>query len=362
MAKVVSSKALECQAYHLPSITIQADGETPATPTCRCSLRRNPEEGEFENSDDAQISKKQSILHQNDAPSPGLSPFASIRPPEPSSINDILRQHCRESLYVKPLYWTLHHLELLGCQFYAKIEKEENARHAENAGSFQGHSQGQPGDQVPNTTKLPPDTIIRRAGFSSTLKFYFNSRHVNSLSTYGTFLHTLYKSDGPRLAFLSLRDVGVRRNMSIRLRHVRRSSPEYRALQKKRDQVWPVNEVEDPYVAAVLIALAQKQQRQQHTAAVTQADTLNRGDASDGETKAYEVFLMAHSAMDKPCLYFYTARIPSSFLGRLDNPSLNIPSRPFRIKYHQISFSSIDAMKEDLKFAISVIYGEEYVF
>ncbi|KAL6699461.1 hypothetical protein J3F84DRAFT_185399 [Trichoderma pleuroticola] len=66
--------------------------------------------------------------------------------------------------------------------------------------------------------------------------------------------------------------------------------------------------------------------------------------------------------MEKPCLYFYTARVPSSFLDRLDHPSLNIPSRPFRIKYHQISLSSIHEMKRDLKFAISVIHGEEYVF
>lgn len=175
-------------------------------------------------------------------------------------------------------------------------------------------------------------------------------------------MRTSYESDGPRLAFLSLRGVGVRRNMSIRPWHVRRSSPEYKTLEKKRNDVRPVNEVEDPYIAAVLIALAQKQQRQQHAVAVTQADTLNRGDASDGESKAYEVFLLAHSAMEKPCLYFYTARIPFSFLDRLDHPSQNIPSLPFRIKYHEISFSSLDAMKKDLEFAISVMHGDEYVF
>ncbi|KAK4071980.1 hypothetical protein Trihar35433_4044 [Trichoderma harzianum] len=397
-----------------PSITIQADGETPATPASSCTSKRKPEEGEFENNHDAKISKKQVTLHHHEAPSPSLSSFASIRPPEPLSINGILRQHCRKSVYVKPLYWTLQHLELLGCQFHAKIAKEENARHAENAGGFQGQSQGQTGgDQVPwNTTKLPPDIVIRRAvkefsrytfpsilskvmrdilkgygmtckkqqvsplcdlpaiiivdqcksQFSSSLNFYFNGRHVNSLCTYGTFLRTTYESDGPSLAFLSLRDVSRRRDMSIRPWHVRRNSPEYRISEKKRNDVGPANEVEDLYIAAVLIALAQNQQRRQHAAAGTQTDTLNRKDASDGESKGYKVFLHAHTAMYKPCLYFYTARVPSSFLDRLDHPSVNIPSRPFRIKYHQISFSSIDAMKEDLRFAISVMHGEEYVF
>lgn len=144
--------------------------------------------------------------------------------------------------------------------------------------------------------------------------------------------------------------------------HVERSSPEYRIAEKKRNSVRPVNEVEDPYIAAVLIALAQKQQRRQHAVTGTQADTPNREDASDGESKAHEVFLLAHTAMDRPCLYFYTARIPSSFLDRLAHPSVNIPSCPFRIKYHHISFASLDAMKRDLKFAISVMHGEEYVF
>ncbi|KAF3069990.1 hypothetical protein CFAM422_006744 [Trichoderma lentiforme] len=196
----------------------------------------------------------------------------------------------------------------------------------------------------------------------SGLNLYFNGRHVNSLDTYGTFLRTSYESDGPSLAFLSLRDVSRQRDMSIRPWHVRRSSPEYRILEKKRNSVGPANKVEDPYIAAVLIALAQKQQRRQHAVAETQADTPNREDESDGESKAYEGFLLAHTAMDKPCLYFYTARVPSSFLDRLDHPSINIPSRHFRINYHQTSFSSLDAMKMDLEFAISVMHGEEYVF
>ncbi|KAH0522842.1 hypothetical protein TsFJ059_006629 [Trichoderma semiorbis] len=209
--------------------------------------------------------------------------------------------------------------------------------------------------------------ILRKCGMTrdkhSGLNFYFNGRHVASLYTYGIFSRTSYEADGPSLAFLSLRDVSQQRNMSIRFpRHVERSSPEYRIAEKNRNSVRPVNEVEDPYIAAVLIALAQKQQRRQHAVAGTQADTPNREDASDGELKAHEVFLLAHTAMDKPCLYFYTARIPSSFLDRLDYPSENIPSCPFRIKYHQISFSSLDAMKKDLKFAIAVIHGEEYVF
>lgn len=38
---------------------------------------------------------------------------------ELSSINGILRQHARQRLYVRPLYWTAEHLHLLGCVFIA---------------------------------------------------------------------------------------------------------------------------------------------------------------------------------------------------------------------------------------------------
>ncbi|KAF3069994.1 hypothetical protein CFAM422_006743 [Trichoderma lentiforme] len=115
MADVVPSNALDYETCRLLSTTLQADGETPVTTKCICNLKRKTEEGEVEDDTNAQISKKQRTLHDHDAPSPGLSSYASIRPPEPSSINGILRQHCRKSLYVKPLYWTLQHLELLGC-------------------------------------------------------------------------------------------------------------------------------------------------------------------------------------------------------------------------------------------------------
>ena len=40
--------------------------------------------------------------------------------PEPSSLNDILRKHNRERLFVRPLHWKPQQLQLLRCQFAAK--------------------------------------------------------------------------------------------------------------------------------------------------------------------------------------------------------------------------------------------------
>ena len=44
-----------------------------------------------------------------------LSTIATV--PELGSINDILRQHNRQRLYVRPITWTSDQLRLLECQF-----------------------------------------------------------------------------------------------------------------------------------------------------------------------------------------------------------------------------------------------------
>jgi hypothetical protein len=42
------------------------------------------------------------------------------QPPQSFSLNDLLRQHCRDRLYVQPLHWTAQHLQLLECRFVCR--------------------------------------------------------------------------------------------------------------------------------------------------------------------------------------------------------------------------------------------------
>ena len=37
--------------------------------------------------------------------------------PQSLSLNDLLRRHCRDRLYVPPLRWTAQHVQLLNCRF-----------------------------------------------------------------------------------------------------------------------------------------------------------------------------------------------------------------------------------------------------
>jgi hypothetical protein len=46
-----------------------------------------------------------------------MAPQAS-QPPEPFSLNGLLRKHCHDRLYVHPLHWTAQHLQLLNCRFF----------------------------------------------------------------------------------------------------------------------------------------------------------------------------------------------------------------------------------------------------
>src|ERR1700722_10911123 len=55
-----------------------------------------------------------------------MAPQAS-QPPQSFSLNGLLRQHCRDRLYVQPLHWTAQHLQLLGCRFVRRLRTPEPA-------------------------------------------------------------------------------------------------------------------------------------------------------------------------------------------------------------------------------------------
>ncbi|UKZ82972.1 hypothetical protein TrVFT333_010773 [Trichoderma virens FT-333] len=261
MAEAVFPSGVDYQALSL-STKIQVD-ETPSSPTTSCNLKRTAQKGEDKDEDDARNSKKQRTLYHNDALP--LSPFclASIRTPEPSSINGILRQHCRKRLYVTPLHWKLEHLDLLGCRFRARSDKKDKTKKPEIDGHVQEtqNLSGQPDAQVAkNTAKLPASSIIREAasklsgssypayftldsvqanamrrllgGCGMTadacpiIYFRFNKRPVAALRTDGIFIRTSSLIDSPSLAFLNLRSLGIRRDKSIKPKHVKATNPQ----------------------------------------------------------------------------------------------------------------------------------------
>ena len=67
--------------------------------------------------------------------------------PEPNSIQAIIRQHPRSSLYVRPILWTQEQLRLLGCEFVRikppaeGLERDNDGADASKGGSEQRWSQ-----------------------------------------------------------------------------------------------------------------------------------------------------------------------------------------------------------------------------
>lgn len=85
------------------------------SPTCaKSSLKRKAESDHHVRSSQIDSTRPPRLT------SPTASLNVTNSPPEPNSINAIIREHCRRRLYVRPLLWTLEQLILLGCEFISK--------------------------------------------------------------------------------------------------------------------------------------------------------------------------------------------------------------------------------------------------
>ncbi|KAK0655301.1 hypothetical protein B0T16DRAFT_396682 [Cercophora newfieldiana] len=199
--------------------------------------------------------------------SPSASPCpAGARTPEPSSINGILRQNKRDRLFVCPLQWTSQHLLLLGCQFRKTARWKSKTK---NAGSRA------PDDALSEPITCAVDDLLHAYSSeiktssvrhllqihdihhsNSDLSFRFAQCVVATLQTDGVFSF----SDAQTLAYLDLGAIASRRSMTIRMPRSQAvlNPPVARLQQIRTRQLQPTNEVEDPYIAAVLIALAQE--------------------------------------------------------------------------------------------------------
>ncbi|KAI1302253.1 hypothetical protein F5Y03DRAFT_407931 [Xylaria venustula] len=261
--------------------------------------------------------------------SPRSTSPAAIRPPEPLSINSTLQS--RERIYIHPLRWVSQHLQLLECQFVRQKARRKSM--TRNAGS---RAQDEPtrGQQQRQTVELSTEAIIRAADdllHDFDLPFRFNRKTVAILQTDGTFSSSSSGSATPTLAYLDLKTLESRRNMSIKLSACNRVNPPITRLrQKQQRRLRPANEVEDPYIAAVLIALAQ----------------------------GSKVHLLALPATNARSLYFYTARIPSVFLDRFDRPSQYFPTNPVPISYYRIPLNQPTKMIRAMDCVISAVCKE----
>ncbi|KAI1291227.1 hypothetical protein F5Y03DRAFT_403579 [Xylaria venustula] len=101
----------------------------------------------------------------------------------------------------------------------------------------------------------------------SRLPFDFKRQTIATVPTSGIFSHR--SNTAASFAYLDLECVASEREKSIGLSMSKKlDGPVWRIRRKQQRQLQPSNEAEDPYVAAVLIALAQglQHQRQKQSA------------------------------------------------------------------------------------------------
>lgn len=111
MSQKKKKKRHENHINLVPSSTLTMPASVTNKPPAKSSARPLPAEPKS-------TPKRKAEALLPSPPCQRLSRPPSITPPpEPLSINDIIRQHCRTRLYVPPWCWTDSHLHLLGCEF-----------------------------------------------------------------------------------------------------------------------------------------------------------------------------------------------------------------------------------------------------
>ena len=116
------------------------------------------------------------------------------QPPQPLSLNDLLRQHCHDRLYVKPLHWTAQHLQLLKCRFVRRQRIPQPASSSQGGLSPLSESeQPREDSKVDNgqdiriqkaVSRLASSNsiMVKQWGLKALLKAFSNDHTVTSLS------------------------------------------------------------------------------------------------------------------------------------------------------------------------------------
>ncbi|KAH8820113.1 hypothetical protein F5884DRAFT_38107 [Xylogone sp. PMI_703] len=260
------------------------------------------------------------------------------------SINQLARRYCRERLLVDPLEWTDRQLTLLQCSFEDPTPGPSNL----------------PGD--------PPDTLIlingsiyvngrfyidhvacsraltTRTGYRwrdgkmrgilagddapfiamDNLHFYFCDRWIRKLPCVGFYLgdENSYSAAAsglvpPVVAYVDDSRIPELRSKRCIARVSRRSSRPTEAISRlKLKKLIPSEPLHDPYIVAVLIAVA----------------WARRYALSPQDTRGSVDYFLSHvlftTSDNKKDIHLYTADIPSSFLLKLDLPAVPPFSSP----------------------------------
>ncbi|KAM3485468.1 hypothetical protein MY8738_001234 [Beauveria namnaoensis] len=225
----------------------------------------------------------------------------------PMSIYAVLRAECRRRLYVRPIVWTAHHLELLGARFDAVIRLDR-----QSAGPVQATSDIS--DDQARALKPPwcnraslhvarslvrrHDPYQQRAALGELLRTY-GLQQVD-MGRYGPAQNCDAIQREDCLPF----EGPVRGESRARL-YDRGDTAGYIMRGKKLKALQPVEAHHDPYIWGLLIALAQAQRRRQAA-------------APDDAVARWRLCLLALPGAGARQLYCYRGWVPAAMLHTCD--------------------------------------------
>ncbi|KAG6015002.1 hypothetical protein E4U54_004468 [Claviceps lovelessii] len=296
--------------------------------------------------------------------------------PAHGSINAIIRAHGGQQLFVPAIAWTETHLDLLNIRFIYKCARERVKENKDvQVGNAPQDNQGhlilgeqclrqlkELGTLWPDERKYAIATLLTRFGFevaktrgpqdankkerfaiqhngfgmirredrdcAAKIGFQFGPRISRSASVR---LDAIFErpSTGIYVGNINFDSIPVQRKNYVLRRHkMKRGSQALRRTSKLVESMEPSDRFEDPYIAGILIALAQEQRR--------------RGVAvvEDGQEHGagQRVHAIGYQQTFYSVAFIYTALIPDGFLNGLERPWEFCPNPGILVRYFSLYF------------------------
>ncbi|KAI9040150.1 UbiX family flavin prenyltransferase [Aspergillus affinis] len=268
---------------------------------------------------------------------------------KPTSILSILRANCRERLYVKPIAWISRQLRHLDCKFAAEKNPQTKKDRPPQSESQDPNipETRRSRDNLP-TARTSSDLLRAMTHLPGCRGQFVKKLAIRNILSLNTYLSISVVSPPQRSLqknHINGRPCGFDNYPVIRIRN------------KHLRLIKPHNPAEDPYIMAMLIALAQEQRRRQqdadsqHRARTTACQITQQDDNTAASCPAiapicrnpdqsFKVNVLAISGARTELLYVYTANISAEFLNGFDEPSCGLPSLPIVATYRCIPLKS----------------------
>ncbi|KAH8125800.1 hypothetical protein LI328DRAFT_151883 [Trichoderma asperelloides] len=290
------------------------------------------------------------------------SPPSVPSSPAASSIYGIARRHARERLIIEPRLWTSRQLELLRISFdepspAPKIDRTDKYSGRGITGPKRGymkyHLRSFHLSYWFAFFPLPVYIVLPNWKISHRDTLPINLNRVSAKGLYSTapgqdiylrkpraqWLHPEY----PIGAYIDRGRIEELRKESLHLNTCNpQNAPVYSILSHKLEQLKPANPFKDPYIAALLIAVAQYR-RYVLEEKKSQKTCLHWKHIQYISQKYYGVL---YSLETQSSVYLYKADIPASFLDMFDHPAIAPPASQTSIQVFEIPHKPVGTFRD----------------